>query len=84
MPVSPQVRGITRHGDVVTQTRRDLPVAAGADVDLGRLIGLDPAHVDGSVSTVPQSLGARSDHTQPKKAHTTSAAAVITAAATNK
>ena len=84
MPMTPQVRGIARNCDVMTQTRRDLSVTARADVGLRRLVGLNSPHLDRPIATVPQPLRARSDHVQPKNAHTTSAAAVITAAETNK
>lgn len=41
MPMPPQVGGIGRNGDHVTESDADVAVATRADVDLGCLVGLD-------------------------------------------
>ncbi len=76
-----KIRCILGDGNVVAESDRNVPVAAGTQVDLGCLIGLDPTDVHGPVQAVPDPE-ARLGHGQPKKAQATRASAARTAAAT--
>ena len=65
------------HDHEVTHARRDVAVAAGAQVDLDRLVGLHLAHVE----FAPQIVGVAIAH--PTSTHSTQARAISTAATTN-
>ena len=75
MPVPTEVWGVDGHGDQVAHPFRDVAVAAGAQVALRSLIGLDEAGLDGIFC--PQVWVAH-----PRKAHATSAATTSSAAIT--
>jgi hypothetical protein len=84
MPVAAQVGGILRHDDVMTESGWNVAVASRADIGLESLVGLDPANLEWSKQTVPDTSRSSAGHGQPKKAQATSAAEAITAAATNR
>ena len=76
MPVTSQIGGIDRHCDHVTHTSLNAVSAAAADIPLGCLIGLHPAHFETRYWLKLAHLGS-----QPNNAHTTRPAATIAAAA---
>ncbi|MEN9802199.1 MAG: hypothetical protein RLZ37_1324 [Actinomycetota bacterium] len=84
MPVAAQVGGILWHDDVMTESGWNVAVASRADIGLESLVGLDPANLDWSEQSVPDTSRSSTGHGQPKKAQATSAAEAITAAATNR
>ncbi|MEA3185204.1 MAG: hypothetical protein QOJ74_1681 [Ilumatobacteraceae bacterium] len=57
VPMATQIRRIGRHGHVVARARRDLAMAAGADVGLDRLVRLHAAHLDRAEAAIPQTHG---------------------------
>jgi hypothetical protein len=76
VPVAAKVRRLQRDDDDMTGARRDVLVAAGAQVGLGRLEGLDPTHFDLGVEP-PRSAGRH-----PRNAQATSSATTTRAATT--
>ncbi|HEX4863979.1 MAG TPA: hypothetical protein VFV02_07900, partial [Acidimicrobiales bacterium] len=52
MPVTAQVGGLLRYHDNVSGSRRNLLLAAGADVDLARLERVDDPHLQLAVMVV--------------------------------
>ncbi len=84
MPMTPEVRRILWDNHVMTESGLDIAIAARADIDLDRLIGLDSANLDWSEKTVPNTSRLRARHGQPKNAQATRAAEAITAAATKR
>jgi hypothetical protein len=71
VPVAAEVGRLGRDGDEVADPRLDVVVAAGAEVGLDRLVGLDAADLDVPVDP---------DH--PRNPHSTSATTTTMAAAT--
>jgi hypothetical protein len=80
VPVPAQVGVEVGDHDDVTETGRDVLVAAGAEVALGGLVGLDAPHVDVAVDAALGGGGHRPGH--PNSAHARSAAQTARAAIT--
>ena len=80
MPMTTEIGGVVRHGDHMSEPRRNVAVASGADIGLHGLIRLDAAHLYGAVQPVPDALGAL---LHARNAHATSAMVARTAATTN-
>lgn len=73
MPVSTFLRGDLRNDHEVPESRRNVLVAAGAEVDLVRLVGLDALHRDRPVER-------KAGH--PNRAHASRTRQATTAAPT--
>ncbi len=87
--MSAQIGGIPGNGHVVTEQRWYFSVTARADIGLQGLIGLDMAHFDWPIKSIPQSKARRfllrchkKPMIQPTKAQMTKAAAARMAATT--
>lgn len=79
-----EVGGILWDDHVMTESGWNFAIAAWADVGLESLVGLNSANLDWPEQSVPDTSRSSPGHGQPKKAHATSAAEAITAAATNR
>lgn len=66
MPVAAQLRGLLGHDDQMADARRDVLVAARAEIRLARLIGLDAADLDRPVGHLGINAHRRSTATTAK------------------
>lgn len=80
MPMAPQIRLVDGHCHEVTLAGTDVPVASGAEVGLGRLIGLDATDLDREAHRVK--FGLRAHVIQPNRAQMTRPRQVMSAATT--